>query len=88
VSLIEAQAAGKAVVSTRTGGIENVVLEGRTGLLSPVRRQRHSPPTCCAPWRTTACATDGRCRLGPCARRYHYTRLVHETADLYTALLA
>jgi len=35
VSLIEAQAAGRAVVSTRVGGVENVVLDGGTGLLSP-----------------------------------------------------
>ncbi len=36
VSLIEAQAAGKAIVSTLTGGIENVVISGETALLSPV----------------------------------------------------
>jgi glycosyltransferase involved in cell wall biosynthesis len=36
VSLIEAQAAGKPVVSTRTGGIENVVIPGETALLSSV----------------------------------------------------
>jgi glycosyltransferase involved in cell wall biosynthesis len=36
VSLIEAQAAGKPIVSTQTGGIENVVIPGDTALLSPV----------------------------------------------------
>jgi glycosyltransferase involved in cell wall biosynthesis len=36
VSLIEAQAAGKPIVSTITGGVENVVLEGKTALLSPL----------------------------------------------------
>ncbi len=34
VSLIEAQAAGKPVVSTRVGGIEDFVEHGKTGLLS------------------------------------------------------
>ncbi|HRY33537.1 MAG TPA: glycosyltransferase [Bacteroidales bacterium] len=34
VSLIEAQAAGKAMVSTRVGGIEDIVQEGITALLS------------------------------------------------------
>ncbi len=34
VSLIEAQAAGKAMVSTRVGGIEDIVQEGVTALLS------------------------------------------------------
>jgi glycosyltransferase involved in cell wall biosynthesis len=36
VSLIEAQAAGKPIISTITGGIENVVIPGETALLSPV----------------------------------------------------
>lgn len=34
VSLIEAQAAGKPIVSTRVGGIENVVIPGKTALLA------------------------------------------------------
>jgi glycosyltransferase involved in cell wall biosynthesis len=33
VSLIEASASGCPVVSTRVGGVESVVLEGRTGYL-------------------------------------------------------
>jgi|TARA_B110000091_G_scaffold105967_1_gene114980 glycosyltransferase involved in cell wall biosynthesis len=36
VSLIEAQAANNPVVSTNVGGIENVVLQNKTGLLSDV----------------------------------------------------
>jgi glycosyltransferase involved in cell wall biosynthesis len=35
VSLIEAQASGKPIVSTNVGGIENVVKPGKTALLSP-----------------------------------------------------
>jgi len=34
VSLIEAQASGNPIVSTKTGGIENIVLENKTALLS------------------------------------------------------
>ncbi len=34
VSLIEAQASGKPIVSTNVGGIENIVLKGETALLS------------------------------------------------------
>lgn len=34
VSLIEAQAGGKAIVSTNVGGIKDIVLEGKTALLS------------------------------------------------------
>lgn len=36
VSLIEAQAAGVPIVSTRVGGIEDIVLPGKTALLSPI----------------------------------------------------
>ncbi len=36
VSLIEAQAAGNPIVSTKVGGISDVVVEGKTGLLSPL----------------------------------------------------
>lgn len=35
VSLIEAQAAGKPVVSTNVGGVSNVVMENESGFLSP-----------------------------------------------------
>ena len=34
VSLIEAQASGKPIVTTRTGGIENIVIENKTALIS------------------------------------------------------
>jgi glycosyltransferase involved in cell wall biosynthesis len=37
VSLIEAQAANKPIVSTRVGGIADIILEGETGLLADIR---------------------------------------------------
>lgn len=40
VSLIEAQAAGKPIVSTRVGGIADVVLENKTALLSEITDER------------------------------------------------
>ena len=36
VSLIEAQAANKPIISTKVGGIENVVVQNKTGLLSNI----------------------------------------------------
>jgi glycosyltransferase involved in cell wall biosynthesis len=36
VSLIEAQASGKPIVSTNVGGIENIVIKNETALLSQV----------------------------------------------------
>jgi glycosyltransferase involved in cell wall biosynthesis len=40
VSLIEAQAAGKPIVSTRVGGIADVVMENKTALLSEINDER------------------------------------------------
>ena len=36
VSLIEAQACNNPVISTNVGGIENVIINGKTGLLSDI----------------------------------------------------
>jgi glycosyltransferase involved in cell wall biosynthesis len=41
ISLIEAQAAGKPVVSTRTGGTPEALLDGKTGLLVDVANPKH-----------------------------------------------
>ena len=40
VSLIEAQAAGKPIVSTRVGGIADVVMEDKTALLSEITDEK------------------------------------------------
>ena len=88
VSLIEAQAADRAVVSTNVGGIENVVLNGRTGLLS-------------APLDAALLAENLqrvvendalREQLGGngwnhVKERFHYSRLVEDTSRLYHGLL-
>ncbi|MDR2962798.1 MAG: glycosyltransferase [Bacteroidales bacterium] len=42
VSLIEAQAAGKAIVSTRVGGIADIVVEGETALLTAIDSEEFS----------------------------------------------
>ena len=39
-SLLDAMAAGKAIVATRTGGIPEVVVDGETGFLVPPRDDR------------------------------------------------
>ena len=88
VSLIEAQAAGTPVVSTRVGGIENVVVEGKTALL--------------ADRDDTAGFASGLLRLVEDDRlrqefsgngweqvgeKFHYTRLVRDMENLYNDLL-
>lgn len=89
VSLIEAQASNRPIVSTQVGGIENVVLPGKTALLSPSQDEhglsenllrvveddglRHSMSS--AGWQHVKA-------------RYHYSRLVEDTAVMYRQLLA
>ncbi|MBP8822940.1 MAG: glycosyltransferase [Flavobacteriales bacterium] len=89
VSLIEAQAAGKPVVSTRVGGIENVVQEGTTGLLCPNNDVRAFGEGLLRLVENDALRTSmsaaGWDQVGA---RYHYARLVGDMATLYTGLLA
>jgi glycosyltransferase involved in cell wall biosynthesis len=89
VSLIEAQAANRAVVSTRVGGIENVVKDGVTGLLcgnndveSFGRNLVRIVEDDALRDRLAAAGWD---HVGV---RFHYSRLVEDTTKLYQALLA
>ena len=88
VSLIEAQAANKPVVSTRVGGIENVVVPGHTALLSdsgdrPGLRDQLVRLVEDADLRERM----GRGGWAHVRDRYHFTRLVNDTAQLYRSLL-
>lgn len=88
VSLIEAQAAGTPVVSTRVGGVENVVQEGRTALLSTAGDEQ---AFCVNLRRLTRDASlrEGMAGAGweQVGRRHHYTRLVDDTVVLYQRLM-
>lgn len=89
VSLIEAQAANRPVVSTNVGGIENVVIPGRTALLSPsndldalvtnLHRVIEDDAL------RAAMGADGWAHV---RERYHYTRLVNDMTALYRSLLS
>jgi glycosyltransferase involved in cell wall biosynthesis len=88
VSLIEAQAAGKPIVSTNIGGIENVVIPGRTALLSN--------PGDHAAFKANMLElveNDGlRLQMSGLGwahveSRFHYTRLVADMKRLYQQLL-
>jgi glycosyltransferase involved in cell wall biosynthesis len=88
VSLIEAQAAGRAIVTTQVGGVENVVVPGKTALL-------------CAPGDTEKFTehllelihdAEKRQAFGDAgwpvvSERFHYTRLVADMAEFYRSLL-
>jgi len=89
VSLIEAQAANRPIVSTRVGGIENVVLPGRTALLSESGDRagltRHLQSLVEDAELRGSLGTHGWHHVRD---RYHYTRLVADMTDLYRSLLA
>ncbi len=89
VSLIEAQAAGTPVVSTRVGGIENVVVPGETALLT-----KNGDADDFAAKLVTLIENDdlrfefsqkGWQQVG---EKFHYNRLVSEMETLYYDLLA
>lgn len=88
VSLIEAQAAGKPVVSTRVGGIGDMVGEGETGLLSDC----HDTSGFCNNLLKLVEDDALRHRLGhhsadAIMKKYSYQRLVNDMAQLYHELL-
>ena len=88
VSLIEAQASNKPIVSTRVGGIENVVVPGSTALLS-----ESGDAAGLADQLSLLIEDDARRQamgVGGWQHvrdRYHYSRLVGDTAQLYRSLL-
>lgn len=89
VSLIEAQAANNPIVSTRTGGIEDVVLEGQTALLSPVDEvapfARHLQQLVEDEQLRQQMSEKGHAFV---MERFHYQRLIEDMRYLYERLLA
>jgi len=88
VSLIEAQAASKPIVTTRAGGVGNVVLENETAficevndtakfsenLLTLVESEKQRIEFAAKGWRNVE-------------QKFHYTRLVSDMRNLYKTLL-
>lgn len=88
VSLIEAQAANRPIVSTRVGGIENVVVPGGTALLSESGDTQGLEEHLLRLVENEAL----RQRMGQggwahVSERFHYTRLVGDMDRLYRTLL-
>jgi glycosyltransferase involved in cell wall biosynthesis len=88
VSIIEAMAAGRAVVCTDVGGVRDVVTSGTSGLLVPYG----DPEALAASIDGLLGDQDRRERLGAEARRavyprYDVSRLVTDIANLYSALV-
>lgn len=88
VSLIEAQAANRPIVSTRVGGIENVVVPGRTALLSESGDREGLVAHLLSLVEDQALRDRlGRGGWDHVGQRYHYTRLVSDMTLLYRSLL-
>lgn len=88
VSLIEAQAAGRAIVTTRVGGVENVVVPGKTALLcepgDTVKFTEHLLDLIHDAGKRHAFGNAGWAVV---SERFHYTRLVADMAGFYNTLL-
>lgn len=89
VSLIEAQAANKPIVSTRVGGIGDIVVEGSTALLSDINDRMGF----CKNLLTLVNDDKLRSNLGNngsgmVLKKFSYQRLVHDMSQLYNELLS
>jgi glycosyltransferase involved in cell wall biosynthesis len=89
VSLIEAQAAGKPVVATRVGGIENVVMESRSALLSNVSDEKlfYNHLKKLTEDKQERAKLSGQAK-DYVFKKFSYKRLVRDMKDLYFKLLS
>lgn len=88
VSLIEAQASGKPIVSTRVGGIENVVEEGKTALLSPSNNLDEIVKNISILLQNKSMRNEfSNNGWDLVVKKYHYERLVSDMKVLYDKLL-
>ena len=89
VSLIEAQAANTPIVTTNVGGIENVVIEGVTALLSHSKTDAGQfAEMILQLTENPALLYDmGRVGWDHVRNKFHYTRLIRDMTELYTELL-
>lgn len=89
VSLIEAQASNRPIVSTQVGGIENVVLPGKTALLSASQDEHGLSENLLRVVEDEHLrSTMSKAGWQHVKARYHYSRLVEDTAAMYRQLLA
>ena len=87
VSLIEAQASSKPVISTNVGGIENVVENGVSGLLTGVSVSSFSKKLISLAGNEEQRITFGRNGARSVFDKYNYNRLVKEISTMYYKLL-
>ena len=86
--LLDAMAFGQAIIATRAGGIPEVVVDGRTGVLVPTR----DADALASAIVSLLGDSDRRARLGAAARKrahgfFKIERVVQETLDAYALLV-
>lgn len=89
VSLVEAQAAGKPIVTTNVGGIENIVLPGKTALLSDIADEQKY----CDNLLQLVNDEEMRKMFSEngwdfIREKFHYNRLVADMRELYYKILS
>ncbi len=88
VSLIEAQASGRPVISTNVGGIENIVAEGKTGYLVDVEKEfDFFTKLLYLVTHKTERLKMGEQGREEIIKKYSYDRLVNDMKNLYNSLL-
>ena len=89
MSLIEAQAANKPIVSTNVGGIENVVIPGKTALLSENNKLEPFAANLLKIIEDTKLRLEmGSLGWEHVKNKFHYTRLVNDVRTSYQQSLA
>ena len=88
VSLIEAQAANNPIVSTNVGGIENVVLQNKTGLLSDIKDIESYANNLLELIENDSLRNEMKIEgWNHVKNKFSYTRLVEDMDKLYNKLL-
>ena len=88
VSLIEAQAASKPIVTTKVGGIENIVLPGETALLCDSNNAGEFAENLITLINDDSLRAAMSCKGWIHVKdKFHYTRLVEDMRQLYHKLL-
>lgn len=88
VSLIEAQAVGRPIVSTNVGGIENVVIPGETALLCGNNNLEHFAASLLKLLEDDTLREEMTKKGWPHVKeKFHFTRLISDMEQLYSKLL-
>ena len=84
VSIIEAMASGKAVISSRVGGVEDVIEHDVNGFVSELDVQKFGQYLATLIKNDQQCQSFGKAAKDAVLTKYHYKRLVTDIEQLYS----